>query len=348
MISIIANFYKSEKYIPQLINSVLNQTYQDWELICVNDCSPQNDLQVLETFANKDKRIKIVDNKQNLGISKAKFEGIKHATGKYLMFIDGDDWLEPEALERCVEPAEKYDIDMVVMSSQKVLYCGFPLKKVLSVNTNVNSVISQPELFDKYYINFFGKNIFSVTYWGKLIRRDAFDRANLEPSKLDYSEDEIFNMLLFPHLRSMYMLDYVGYNWRWGGITSGRLAATVKREMKMLSFVMDFYDQRMGLLEKYSYDKAKRPLTVELVNYLIVSISSIATTEECSEELLGFIEKFANKVKDNRQYLAECHGEKYDIILNGTAKDVYSYCRGLYKKDIVKNTIKKFVHKFVD
>jgi len=348
MISIIANFYKSERFIPKLVNSVIQQTYQDWELICVNDCSPQDDLKVLLKFADKDKRIKIVNNKENLGISRAKFEGIKHATGKYLMFIDGDDWLEPEALAKCIEPAEQYDVDMVIMSSQKVLYWGFPVKKNVSYNSDVNRVISQPELFDRYYLNFFGINLFSVTYWGKLIRRDAFDRAHLEPSGLDYSEDEIFNMMLFPHLRSMYMLDYVGYNWRWGGITSGRLAATIKRVIKLLTFVMNFYDRRMQLIVQYNYEKAKRPLTIELVNYLISEISSIASNKECDENLLLFIKQYLEKIHDNRQYLFDCKGEKYDVIFNGNAKDVYLHCYNLYHKNIVKNTIKRIVHSIVD
>lgn len=338
---------KSEKFIPKLIDSVIGQTFADWELICVNDCSPQNDLAILQQYAEKDSRIKIVDNKVNLGISKAKFEGIKQAHGKYLMFIDGDDWLESQALERCLEPAEKFSIDMVVMSSQKVLHKGITWKRKRTINDDANRVIEQPELFDKYYINFFGVNLFQVTYWGKLIRRDAFDRANLSPSNIDYSEDLIFNMMLFPHLRSMYMLDYVGYNWRWGGITSGRIKNSTKKTIKLLSFVLDFYQQRLQLIRNYNYDKAYRTLTIELVNYLIFNLSQIAYAKSCDEKLLGIIENYTKVVTRNKNYLEGCIGAKFDVVLSGNPDEIYNFCHTQYRKSYIKNTIKRVVHEFV-
>lgn len=347
-ISIIANFYKSEKFIPKLIDSVIAQTYQDWELVCVNDCSPWGDLNVLRKYANKEPRILIINNEENMGISKAKFEGIKYATGKYLMFIDGDDWLEPEALERCIEPAEKNDVDMVVMSSQKVLYRFIAWKKVKSINRDVNRIIAQPELFDKYYINFFGINMFSVTYWGKLIRRDAFDRANLRPSEKDYSEDEIFNMLLFPHLRSMYMLDYVGYNWRWGGITSGRLANNVERTIKLLTFVLDFYEQRLQLLDLYQYERGYQFLTIELVNYLVANVSDVASKDLCPPQLVPLLKKYINTINEHTDYLAGCNGSKYDAVFSGDVEMIYSYCRQSYKKRFIEKYIKRIIHSIID
>lgn len=347
-VSIIANFYKSEKFIPKLIESVIKQTYADWELICVNDCSPMNDLVVIQKYANKESRIIVVDNKTNLGISKAKFEGIKYATGKYLMFIDGDDWLEPEALERCVEPAEEFDVDMVVMSSQKVLFKYISLYKQKSILPDVNRKIELPELFDRYYLNFFGMCYFSYAYWGKLIRRDAFERANLTPQQSDYSEDLIFNMNLFPHLRSMYMLDYVGYNWRWGGITGGRLAPSVQRTVKLLSFVLDFYDMRLALLEKYNYEKGKYPLTVEFVNYLIGNIVPLASEENCAnKEIRSIISTYIDKIIQNKESLNNSCGGKYDAIFSQDVDVVYAYCHSLYEKKKFWFLVKKLLHKLI-
>lgn len=346
-ISIIANFYKSENFIPQLIQSVINQSYQDWELICVNDCSPMNDLEIINYYAKRDSRIIVISNPKNLGISKSKFEGIKKARGKYLMFIDGDDWLENEALERCVKPAEKYDIDMVIMSSQKVLLKGFIRYKRPWKNKDVHRIISQPELFDKYYINFFGINLFSVTYWGKLIRKDAIDRACLSPSDSDYSEDEIFNMMLFPHLKSMYMIDYIGYNWRWGGITSGRLKNTEQRQIRLLSFVLNFYDRRMALLNYYKYEKAKRFLTIELVNYLIEGISSVAHFSTPSNTLRLFLIKYLQKIKDNQRYISDMQTPKYLAVFSNSADELYSYCHSIYKKNYCRNQFKTLLHHLV-
>lgn len=349
-VSIIANFYKSEKFIPQLIKSVICQTYTDWELICVNDCSPQNDLCILRMYAAKEHRIKIVDNKTNLGISKAKFEGIRHATGKYLMFIDGDDWFEPEAIERCVDPAERYDLDMVMMGYQKALkVLGRVLYKKKEPNRNdLNRVITNPELFDKYYINFFGVNLFIHSYWGKLIRREVLENAALQPSNTDYHEDVKFNMQLFPHLKSIQFIDYIGYNWRWGGITSGRLASTEKRTLNLLTFVLDFYHERLQLLKQYNYEKGFRYLTIELVNYLIVNVSNIASAKGASEQLISLIKNYADVIQINKEYLAGCEGDKFDVVLSGDTSAIYSFCRDQYKKNYLKNNLKKIVHKFAE
>lgn len=347
VISIIANFYKSEKFIPKLIGSVLMQTFQDWELICVNDCSPMEDLKIIRSFADKDNRIIVVDNQVNMGISKAKFEGIKYANGKYLMFIDGDDWLEPEALERCYNPAEKYECDMVIMSSQKVLKKGIFSYKTKDILSDCNRLIEQPELFDKYYINFFGYNLFPVTYWGKLIRKDAFDRAQLSPSPVDFSEDEKFNMYLFPHLRSMYMIDYIGYNWRWGGITSGRLKTTEKRVFRLLNFELIFFEQRLELLKKYNYQKGYKFLTIELINYLVLNFATIAKESQLTETQHLFIASYLNTTTQHLDYVKEMSGEKYDVIRSGNPNAVYQYCRKIYKQDRIKRYINQIIHRII-
>ena len=347
-ISIIANFWSSEVYIPKLMESVINQTYRDWELICVNDCSPMNDLKVIQRYASKDSRIVVVDNKVNMGISKAKFEGTKHAKGEYLMFIDGDDWLEPEALQRCIEPAEKYGVDMVVMSSRKVLvWAGMPVYKKPDINKDVNRVIAQPELFDKYFVGFFGMNNFPVPYWGKLIRKSVFDKANLKPLELDYSEDLIFNMNLFPYLNSVYMLDYQGYNWRWGGLTSGRLKTTRKRTMKLLNFVLDMYDMRMDVLNKYKYEKGKKYMTIELVNYLVANLSVISNTVVPDDACKEMIQKYIDKFDQNKQYVTEFNDEKFQAFRSKDVNVVYAYCHKVYKQQAKKRLLKKVIHMFI-
>lgn len=342
-VSIIANFYKSEKYIPRLVKSVLNQTYTDWELICVNDCSPGKDSELLHAYAEKDTRIKVIDNKENQGISKAKFIGISASQGEYLMFIDGDDWLEPLAIGRCVEPAEKYHIDMVVMGSQKLL---LPFNyKVKGVFGDVNRVIRNPELFDRYYVNFFGCNMFSVTYWGKLIRKEAFLRAKLVASPSDYSEDLIFNMMLFPHLESLYFIDYIGYNWRWGGITSGRLVMNQKRVFKLLDFVKEFYSRRFALLSEYKYEKGYSYLTIELVNYLYDNIVNLASRKTPTADVLNYISEYVKFSKPYLHYIKNWNTERLDVFQTGDEKAIYDYCHQLYMKSFFRNTLKRLVHK---
>ena len=91
-ISIIIPVYNVEKYLEQCLKSVINQTFKDIEIICINDGSTDNSLEILEAFQKQDERIKII-NKQNEGQGIARNEGLKVAKGEYISFIDPDDWV---------------------------------------------------------------------------------------------------------------------------------------------------------------------------------------------------------------------------------------------------------------
>jgi glycosyltransferase involved in cell wall biosynthesis len=94
-VSIVIPVYNVEKYLRQCLDSVVNQTLKDIEIICVNDGSTDNSLQILEEYANKDDRIKII-NKDNGGLSSARNAGLEIATGVYIGFVDSDDYIEIE------------------------------------------------------------------------------------------------------------------------------------------------------------------------------------------------------------------------------------------------------------
>ena len=111
-ISIIIPVYKVEKYLRRCLDSVLNQTFSDWEAICVNDGSPDNSGKILAEYAEHDKRFKIV-NKTNGGLSDARNAGFPHTSGKYIMYLDSDDFIHPQTMELAYTMAERDGSDMV-------------------------------------------------------------------------------------------------------------------------------------------------------------------------------------------------------------------------------------------
>ena len=113
LISVVIPVYNVEKYLRRCLDSVLNQTYQDWEAICVNDGSLDNSEKILSEYAKLDSRFKII-NKQNGGLSDARNTGLKNAKGKYVIFLDSDDFIHPQTLEITYELAEKKNADMVL------------------------------------------------------------------------------------------------------------------------------------------------------------------------------------------------------------------------------------------
>ncbi|MBL0052074.1 MAG: glycosyltransferase family 2 protein [Bacteroidetes bacterium] len=98
-ISVVVPVYNTASYLAECLNSIMNQTFNDIEIICVNDGSTDDSPLMLESFKNKDERI-VVINKKNGGLSSARNTGIKHAKGEYVYFIDSDDYLELDAFER--------------------------------------------------------------------------------------------------------------------------------------------------------------------------------------------------------------------------------------------------------
>lgn len=107
-VTIIIPVYNVEKYLRKCLDSLINQTYTNLEIICVNDGSPDNSLMILEEYASKDKRI-IVINQENRGVSTARNRGLEIATGKYIAFVDPDDWIELECYELAVAQIENSD-----------------------------------------------------------------------------------------------------------------------------------------------------------------------------------------------------------------------------------------------
>ncbi|EAJ9473680.1 glycosyltransferase family 2 protein, partial [Campylobacter jejuni] len=111
-ISIILPTYNVEKYIAKAIESCINQTFKDIEIIVVDDCGSDKSINIAKEYAKKDARIKIIHNEKNLGLLRARYEGVKAANSLYIMFLDPDDYLEFEACEIALENIRK-DVDLL-------------------------------------------------------------------------------------------------------------------------------------------------------------------------------------------------------------------------------------------
>lgn len=115
LISVIIPVYNVEQYLPQCLDSVIHQTYPNLEIICVNDGSKDSSREILEHYADKDSRIIVID-QENQGLSGARNTGLLQTTGKYVMFVDSDDWIELETCEEAVMAAEKHSADLILWS----------------------------------------------------------------------------------------------------------------------------------------------------------------------------------------------------------------------------------------
>lgn len=209
LISIIVPIYNVEKYLPKCLDSVINQTYENLEIICVIDGSPDNSLQICMEYAEKDKRIIVIE-QENQGLSGARNTGIATATGDYIIFVDADDWIELDTCEKALKSMEQFDSDVVIWSYVREFSGSSKPKDIFKMESRGFS----EEETKGVYRCFFGlfeeelsipENADSiVTVWGKLYKRYVVEKIEFVDSKiLATSEDLLFNIYAFSRVRKI-------------------------------------------------------------------------------------------------------------------------------------------------
>jgi len=113
-VTVIIPVYNSSKYLNRMFESVLNQTFKDFEVICINDKSTDNSLEIIEEFAKNDNRIKVINNEKNLGAALTRNVGINIAQGEFIYFLDADDYIDEKYLEGMVNIIERENCDIVL------------------------------------------------------------------------------------------------------------------------------------------------------------------------------------------------------------------------------------------
>lgn len=294
-VSILVPLYNQERYFEKCIRSICNQTYKNLEIIVVNDGSTDRSLEILLKWAGKDDRIKVI-NKKNEGAQKARFDAYRIATGDFVTPVDSDDYLPENAIEILVGHIIDKNVDLVQGSVTRVF--SFLKKKYIYHGENdfpYHHVVNQPELFDKYYLTFFGKGYFPVYMCSKLYRKSVIDAA-MNHTKLCSSdfpfvgEDHYFNMKLFPFVNSMYMTDETVYYYRYGGMSTSHFSPSYPS-----LFVLS--DERLRLLDHYQLVDGYRSLFVEYCNTVYYHAQQLIQHKQAGkEEIIAFFQaEFANR-----------------------------------------------------
>ncbi len=162
-ISVIIPIYNVEEYIEECINSVINQTFKDIEIICINDGSPDNSEKIVKKLAKKDKRIKYIS-KNNEGLSATRNLGVKESTGEYIYFLDSDDYIQPDTLEKCYNYAEENNLEVVYFGADS-FYDSEELKE-------------RESIYENYYKR---QNIYEVAP-GQQLFRDMLEKGEYRAS----------------------------------------------------------------------------------------------------------------------------------------------------------------------
>lgn len=190
VISIILPVYKVEKYLNKCIDSILNQSFKDFELIIIDDGSPDKCGEICESYSKFDERIKVI-HKKNEGLSSARNLGIDRASGEYLAFIDSDDYINERMFEILYIYAKKTDADITLCNFRKVFEeYGYKQIKKLDVEINTyDNIGALKQLYNKSSVEF-------TVAWNKLYKRGLFSDLRYDVGKV-HEDEFIIHKLLF-------------------------------------------------------------------------------------------------------------------------------------------------------
>ena len=195
-VSVIIPVYNTEKYLAEAINSIINQTLREIEVIVVNDGSTDNSAKILEEFAQKDSRIKILTHDKNKGLSEARNTGMKEIRGEYLYFFDSDDILELDCLELCYEKSKADNLDFLFFDAMTFYdkYDKSDLKlnyqRTMGLELKVYTGVEILEILLK-------KETYKDPVWLNFIKTSYLTKLNLSFVPRIYHEDVLFTLQLY-------------------------------------------------------------------------------------------------------------------------------------------------------
>lgn len=300
-VSIIVPVYNVEKYIHECVDSILNQTYKNIEVILVDDGSPDNCPQICDEYANADNRIAVI-HKQNAGVSKARESGAKIATGDYVLYVDSDDWIDVDTVENCIKEIEmNSNLDCVLFSYIKendnnsrlvhifdgdVYFSPKDIKNMLYRRLwgLSNSELNHPERLE-----------YLTTCWMKLYKRELTENGKyVDVKTVGSCEDGIFNMYVLYDCKEAVYIDKPMYHYRRVG---GSL--TSKHRPNFIKQWGTLFDMMESIIEEKQLDDTYREA---LNNRIALSITAVGLNElsNSKNNVFGHIREIRKYLKSQK------------------------------------------------
>lgn len=247
LVSVVVPVYNVEKYIAQCLDSIQNQSYKNLEILCVDDCGDDDSVKIVKEYAKSDNRIKLIKHKKNKGLGGARNTGFKKASGKYIFFIDSDDWIENNCIETVVQKLIDTDLNTVIFKAD-----------VFWENTRRRTPIWF-ESYKRYPEGFFEIDENNMCYlphysWNKGYDREFLIKNNIFWQEGVIYEDMEFFFKVFINSPKTYMIDSPLYIYRRRGDSIiGKCYGNLEKADDLYKVTKSIKDYLVsnGLMEKY-------------------------------------------------------------------------------------------------
>ena len=327
LISIIIPMYNSENYIGKLLESLINQTYKNLEIIIVDDGSSDNSLKKALEYEKKDKRIKIITQK-NSGVSSARNVGLKNVKGEYFTFLDSDDYIEFDMYEKMMNTMVKVNTDVIrinyVKETENCDYISegnlFDLK---------DKILNKTQIKDKLIPYLFENKIEAYTPL-LLIKSDLLNKIKPFIEDIHIMEDLLFYLDLLSNINTIYFLDIKSYHYILRSSSSSkrrdRLLLNLRDTIKVIKHVISYL--KRNNLDESVYKKVYLVYSSMIVKYLLRTFQEndeyyLTFNQLCDIlDTLELSKIFSNvNLSSNNEYI----DKSINLILNKKYDEFYKY-----------------------
>lgn len=330
-VSIIVPVYNSENTLERCISSLLNQTYKDYELLIINDGSTDRSAEICDSYATKDDRIKVF-HKQNGGVSSARNQGLDNVSGKWVTFVDSDDWVDELYLESLLNSSE--NVDLVIGTAT---YVNHPRQ----------SQIKYAELLvipKEYYRLFTDYNLRKRTSpWNKLYRHKIIDDYNIRfPLNVHIGEDAVFLYTFLLYSTNIRCIESRHYYYLYDSVNS--LTKRIHHVSMEILAMNAIYTSVENLIFKRNIvdTKAVRELHILEATYVHRVLNSLYFYQSSQNERLAIISKL--DIKTYCLYYLSYHSTWFNNLLSMVLRNnqyiIYDYIRRFVKLIKYKNWIR--------
>lgn len=209
-ISIVIPIYNAEDHLQRCVDSVLNQTEKNIEIILVDDGSKDNSIEICKNYLNQDKRVQLI-HQENSGVSAARNRGIEQACGEYIGFIDSDDWIEPNMYECLLREANQASAD-IVMCDARIVYEDGKIQADTITQLSANQILQKSDFTPSLLLEMAGSAWRCIYKNHRYTAKRQKQNALLFPLGVKFSEDRIFNLYAFGQANKICYIKKAFYN----------------------------------------------------------------------------------------------------------------------------------------
>lgn len=342
-ISIIVPVYNSEKTIDKCIKSIINQSYNNFRLILVNDGSIDNSSKICRSYEKMDKRVLVIDSK-NIGCVHAIMLGVKSANTEYITFVDSDDWLRKDCIEIIMEELEKTSCDILAFKSYKVAgKIGFIKKEMDGTYFKEDKLYEGENIRKKLVSAYLQGHPFPTSVFSKVYRREMLLDSGKYLKVINFfGEDLYLNLELFLKAEKVKIICDSLYYYRINGETNQYMPY-------MFNDIVNGYKIQKEVIEEFYKDSAKdsyRGISIMLLNCFRICLENLYFSTMSEDEIIDKIKIFLMEDSIRKAALNE-GAQKYfnrEFIMAVENRD-YNYMFNESKDRFEKKRIKRGLKK---